>query len=1192
MRLFIWGMVLAMSISSAGAGAPALEYLSDLRGRISLNTQTWGELGFDVAAHAPGQAPMKLQIGDIEYAKGLGHHASGEIVIELDGLYETFETEVGLQRQPGQAGSVQFQILVDGEKRFDSGVMRASDPARQVRIPVKGAQELQLVTKDGGDGIVCDCANWAEARLTRSADPTPIASRDLVDVALFARVVTSDPERTDGARAGRVEEYRAEDVHLVSDLTPDAEGVYEVPFANGGRGCIGLQWLERRYIRELALEFEQAPPVEGAQVQAWVGESAWQGNWRPLQGSIECADDGWRFAIDLQVNPDMRSGVRGVRWLFPAGVKPVHVTRLSALTRSLWGTARLMVEMENAPSGSAEVSIYNGEIVSPAGSGLGRKWDLSNAMRLEVRYSRPRAWSPDRTTLRFDLPGRDLAVAVDDVLASGCVYVRDAGLFVTHENSGISLSDYKANIADRKTVLERVREMPDQTLEQAMAKTANPIQKNGPMLLSLACDNRKFVVGREGIIEYDTTPDVAGRLLYHAMKYPGRVVPTFGSGSTDKLTRGLEGGWLPVPVIRVEDGGVTYSQRTFVAPCGDRLSDDTGWFYARPTCVAEYMITSTGQSDKAKLRLGFLADDEKNTPAQVTQTARGAAVKFGDHLLALVDTRAASPLDVRLDNSALVLSGTLAPGSEARVTVYIPAWDASEDLDLPPAGDLLSATHDYWRRALASAMQVEVPDPMLMNVIRAMQVHCLIAARSEEQGRRVAPWIAAVVYGPLESEAHSIVRGMDLMGHSEFARRSLDFFISRYNPAGCLTTGYTMMGTGWHLQRLGDHFALTQDKAWLNSVAPDVARACKWITQQREKTMQPAGAAAPERGLVPPGVMADWAAYAYYFCLNGYYCAGLESAGRALEDIGYPGSGAFTKIADEFRSDILRAYRWTQSRTPVYPLQDGTWTPGYPSQVHCPGPTNDYFPGEDGNRSWAYDVELGSHQLVPQGILPPDSPEVTRMIDHMEDVQFLAEGWFDYPAEKSRQDWFDLGGFAKVQPYYCRNAEIYAMRDDVRPFVRSYFNALASLLNPEVLWHWEHFHNSGAWDKTHETGYFLQQTRFMLVMEHADTLELAGLITSNWLKDGMTVAAKNAPTRFGPVTYCIESHTNDGHIEATIDPPTRTAPKRIVLRLRHPEGKPMRGVEVNGKACMDFDPRAETVTLRPQPGTIRIRAEY
>jgi hypothetical protein len=91
------------------------------------------------------------------------------------------------------------------------------------------------------------------------------------------------------------------------------------------------------------------------------------------------------------------------------------------------------------------------------------------------------------------------------------------------------------------------------------------------------------------------------------------------------------------------------------------------------------------------------------------------------------------------------------------------------------------------------------------------------------------------------------------------------------------------------------------------------------------------------------------------------------------------------KEAAGYREDILRAYHWAQARMPVYPLKDGTSVPGYPSQLTAPGPTNNFFPGEDGNRSWCYDVELGAHHLVPQEVLDARSREVGDMMDHMEE---------------------------------------------------------------------------------------------------------------------------------------------------------------------------------------------------------------
>ena len=111
-------------------------------------------------------------------------------------------------------------------------------------------------------------------------------------------------------------------------------------------------------------------------------------------------------------------------------------------------------------------------------------------------------------------------------------------------------------------------------------------------------------------------------------------------------------------------------------------------------------------------------------------------------------------------------------------------------------------------------------------------------------------------------------------------------------------------------------------------------------------------------GLVPARWMADWENYAPYFCLNGYYAAGERDAAKALKALGRR-ADACAEGCDQLRREIRRAYARTQAMTPVYPLRDGTWAPAYPSQVDGPAPSAMLFPGEDGSRSFAYDVELG-----------------------------------------------------------------------------------------------------------------------------------------------------------------------------------------------------------------------------------------
>ncbi|GIV16050.1 MAG: hypothetical protein KatS3mg022_1485 [Armatimonadota bacterium] len=1151
---------------------PVVEYLADLQPRFVYLQQGWGEMGINTCAHAPGQTPLPLRIRDKEYSKGVGHHAPGEIVIDLNGEYETFEAEVGVQWQDGNVGSVTFQVYVDGKKRFDSGVMHESDAPKPVRVSVKGANELRLVVTDAGDGITCDCANWADARLVRARQPARARRESLrVDIAPFAWVITSDPNRIKGCRAGRIEEYFAEDIFLEEPLVPSHDGTVTIQPQAGERGSVGLHWLERRRLVELRLQFASTPPPpDSVQLQAWVGESHWQGEWVPLRASVECAQDEWTFRPDWRGVSRATYGVRKVRWVFHSMTQPVQIRAIRAFTSSRWDEAELTLRLQSADEVS--IRIYNGQIVQDGNATHQLQWDGHTPIRLRVRYSRPSVLKSDRSVLRFRLSDSAFGIAVDDVLTYGAVYVPHAGLLASRDPH-LTIEQYRRKIARRRTVLERVRRLPEQTFAQAMEKTHHKVQNNGPMMLSLACDNRKFIVERDGTLRREEI----------------QIQPLYAGGKARWLERHLYGGWLPVPVITWRDGNVTYRQTSFVAPLDEHpLPESNGWLYKRAACfVLIEAENTTSQSATAQVVLSV-----KPAP-QIRTLPQGYQIAHGQTVSAVVQT-AEDGWTGEAQQSELRFSTSVPAHEKRSLVLVLPAWELSpgETLAAVSAQDALAATEHYWQRVMSEATRIEIPDANLLNVIRASQVHCLLAARNEEDGKRVAAWIASMAYGPLESEAHSVIRGMLLLGHREFARRALDYFVHRYNPAGYLTTGYTLMGTGWHLWTLGEYVALTCDTAWMRQVAPAVENVCRWIVRQRQKTMKrlPNDEPVPEYGLMPPGVIADWNAYAYYFTLNGYYYAGLYHAARALANIGAAGADELLQEAQRFRRDILRAYRNTQAQMPVVPLQNGTWVPGSPSQVHCPAPTAHLFPGEDANRSWAYDVESGAQQLVPQGIILPDSREAEWIVDYLEDVAFLESGWFDYPAEQNRKDWFNLGGFSKVQPYYTRNPEIYALRNDRKPFIRSYFNMLASLLNEETLWLWEHFNNTAAWNKTHETGYFLAYTRLMLAMEHGDELWLAPLVPSYWLKDGQAIHVENLLTRYGVVSYHIRSQVAKGVIEADVSLPDVPEPVTVCLRLPHPDGRCIRRVEVNGQPHNDFT--NECVRLSATTGTTRVRASF
>lgn len=1164
-------------------------FLGDARHLILVASMGWGEMGLNGAAHAPGKPVPRLRIGEKKYTKGIGHHADGELLVELDEGYSRFQCEVGVQWQGGGTpASVIFKVYTDGELRFDSGVMRETDPARAVDVDLLGVRVMRLVVDQAGDGIGYDSANWANARLV----PAPAAfvrKRYRMDVARFAQPVTCDPARTDGARAGRTEEYLAEDVFLEA---PFKGG--EAPLYKDGRRCVGLVWVERRQLASVAIDLEGEAEVS---LEAWVGPTLFQGKWVPVAGAAGSESGIWSMDIDRAANPELRSGTRKLRWILTGGQGPVTLRSMRAFSRLETGSAALRIDVfGQKPSSRSIVRLYNAEIDGPAGAQTELRFGQKGTLQLSVRHLVSGYWKGERATLRFTGLVPECAVAIDDVIANGCVFVPDPsngrrGIYVALSD-GQSLEEYRESIRSRKTILERVRELPDQTLERALANTRNPVQDNGPTLLSLACDTRKFISHQDGSLQFRNEDQPPEHGVWQPLAYPCRMTVSLAGGGKADFGRHLCDGWYPAPVVTADgqDGG--WTQRTYVAPVAGRQQAN-GKAFERSVCVSE--IALGGKSSAGtEVRVRFAAEDEQAAPVRLVKVDGNVGVYIGSRLAAGVFPQDGTHLLSENETSTVAILAKAGRSDSLRCTVLLPAYPSTlEELADVALKDLYGAFRRHWDSVMGPAVRIDLPDALLTNVIRASQVHCLIAARNEADGERVSPWIASMSYGPLESEANSIVRGMSLLGHREFAERSLDYFIHRYSPEGFLTTGYTMMGTGWHLWTLGRHVSLCGDAAWMGSRAEDVARACDWVIRQTDKTRTPEGwDQVAYDGLMPPGVMADWGNYAYYFYLNGYYCAGLTLAALALSEAGHPAAQRVRNAAERMRKDILSAYSRAIAVTPVVPLKDGTWAPAYPSQVHTPGRSEDFFPGEDANRSWAYDVELGAHHLMAQGVLPVDDKAAEGMLEHMEDVQFLASGWFDYSAERNEAEWFDLGGFAKVQPYYGRYPEIYAMRRDVKPFVRSYFNMLASLLNTQNLSLWEHFRNAGAWNKTHETGYFLQQTRMMLVNEYGDELWLAPLVTDRWLLDGCRIAVREAPSRFGVVSYTIESHVNSGRIAASVELSTRSPASAIVLNLRHPRGKRISGVRVNGEEWRDYQAAKGIVRLQPSAGRQSVEVLY
>ncbi len=106
-----------------------------------------------------------LNIGGRQFQRGLGTHSNSRVVYELGGAYTRFQAYAGGQN--GSQATITFEVWVDGKPVWESGLMAATDDAKAVDVDVTGAQRLELVVGDGGNGFGADHADWCDAKLLR-----------------------------------------------------------------------------------------------------------------------------------------------------------------------------------------------------------------------------------------------------------------------------------------------------------------------------------------------------------------------------------------------------------------------------------------------------------------------------------------------------------------------------------------------------------------------------------------------------------------------------------------------------------------------------------------------------------------------------------------------------------------------------------------------------------------------------------------------------------------------------------------------------------------------------------------------------------------------------------------------------------------------------------------------------------------
>jgi hypothetical protein len=786
-----------------------------------------------------------------------------------------------------------------------------------------------------------------------------------------------------------------------------------------------------------------------------------------------------------------------------------------------------------------------------------------------------------------------------DVSKEYPILVPDYGVVVTDADDGRSYRQIEVAIRKKglRTKLQRIQDEDEENYENAVVSTR---KLQCPTWLGLSRDIRVFEGGfRGGRLDW-IQPRFHGPLLQLPESNNSPVCYQFligrGIGCVDNVSRRLEDGVLPILHGKVTDEDVDYSVTAFASLERTELTQSSlrgTHFLVADGNAFGHSFTEGQEKEFQRLQPEEMNRDEETVLYYRIEAANKSSVPRYAWFRSVHPTSSQQPkysyngdtgfgaydsgrvfCVSKLNGKPMPqeeIAVLLKPGEKAVFDFYLPHRPITEERAQKLIQQDFEARHQecrkFWKRKLKSASQVKLPEKRVDEMVRAGLLHLDLVTYGLEPEGTVAPTIG--FYSPIGSESTPIIQFMDSMGWHGLAQRALAYFLDKQHEDGFMQNfDNYMLETGAALWSMGEHYRYTRDDEWVRDITPKLLKSCEYIVRCRERNknekLRGKGYGTIE------GQVADPNDPYHQFMLNGYAYLGLSRVAEMLTKTEPKQSKRLRKEAEELKSDIRTAFFDAVARSPVVPLGDGTWCPTAPPWAEARGLMSLYAD----RGSWfshltfyCRDSLLGPLHLVFHEVI--DSNE--RAADYL--LNCCAELMHER-------------NVALSQPYYSQHPWVHLRRGEVKAFLKTYYNSL-SLADRETYSFWEHYPGTGSPHKTHEEGWFLMQTRWMLWTEQGETLKLLSGVPREWMKNGKRVELEKVATYFGPLSLKVESKVKQGRIVAMIECSSGRQPKHIALRLPHPQGR--RATKVKGGT---YDSQTETVKIEPFKDKAEVILEY
>lgn len=985
-------------------------------------------------------------------------------------------------------------------------------------------------------------------------------------------------------------------------------------------------------------------------------DSRWQGAWREVAGQKFLRGSSLHFEFKPLTEaenpntinvpgytPSFRKTLK-IRVRFDG--KPIRYSGLRAFGESRWSRRR--IDIETGCEGKAPVHVsataYNGEVLDSTSLPQPR-----HGLRLTVRYTEHPQDSADRTILTIRSGENAFGVSMDDLLIQKDIYVRPFGVFLGDAEAGATFNSYieSGRMHSGEDIITRVSGEPEQSLENATgqipALTMTHRSGSHPLRyypLGFPGSREKYGLDYNGNLFISKKSSKAMKEDQSRMLWEGeQIYFRIGTGGTPDFRerersarQELVDGWLPLVTTQWEDRGLVFKEKAYStlvdAPLDDQqLRGDEAsiamlkvevrnpqsspattriWLLIDPLEELRYdaglvlgVSNSNGTYPRPRLRAAFHVPEGsveiQPVPADAAQEPRAIADD---------DKAAASH-----GGQAAVWSVTVPPAASRTITIGLPfrTFESRNDQDRIRQfryGERLEATLDYWRRQNSASIRMHVPDAEFNRFQQSVLQHILVSSEKDlKTGYYMCP-CGTYDYNMFANETAVQVRLLDMRGLHEWAWRCLRPIVElqgskappgRFKETSAIFHGvrvdaehdYTHSGYnlnhGWILWTMAEHYFLTHDKSWLRRVAPHMLRAADWVIEERQATKQhiDTGDPVPEYGLLPAGQLEDNEDFEYWFAVNGYAYRGLHTAAEALSEIDLAVGTRLLKEAAKYRMDIRSAALRAAAIAPVVPLRDGTFVPAIPPRTSLHGR----------DLGWIRNILYGPLTLVDCGVFDPKEPIAEWILQDYEDNLFMAEQSMGVP----ERDWFSRGGIT-LQPNLVDTPTVYMQRNQIPQALRALYNTFTVSYYPDVSAYTEWVPSlgtgGGPFFKTSDEAAFLTFLRLMLIREDGDRLCLNCGAPRRWLRTGAVIEIEQAPTYFGHIGFRIQSHLDQGFIEADITCAPDLTARELEIHLRSMDGRKISSVQIDGKSWPRFDAADAAVILPIMAGPRHLHIEY